>query len=34
MDMIWKYVNMAWSWLNCKVPAWAVIIVALVALYL
>ena len=30
MDKLNEYADIAWSWLNCKIPAWAVIIIAII----
>jgi len=34
MDKIWEYLDIAWNWLNYKIPAWILIIAVAVALYL
>jgi len=31
MDTIWKYIDIAWKWLNYKIPTWIVIILVIVA---
>jgi N-acetylmuramoyl-L-alanine amidase len=31
MDKIWEYLDIAWNWLNYKIPAWIVIILVVLA---
>ena len=31
MDKIMEYLDIAWKWLNYKIPAWIVIILVIVA---
>tara|TARA_Y100000401_G_scaffold111837_1_gene110521 strand:+ start:188 stop:292 length:105 start_codon:yes stop_codon:yes gene_type:complete len=34
MDKISEYMDMAWKWLNYKVPAWVVVILIILALFI